>query len=94
MVELWTSVDPSTLEWREWAGEFVVYDDASGDTHLLDGNAAKLLRHLCAQSAGAPDLVAVLAEDLQIEATDDLRKHVDRTLLKFRALGLIAPVKS
>ena len=63
----------------------------TGDTHLLDGESAMLLRHLCRQAASAPELVQVLAADLEIEPNAALDSHVERALLKFKHLGLIEP---
>ncbi|MEM7223929.1 MAG: HPr-rel-A system PqqD family peptide chaperone [Pseudomonadota bacterium] len=94
MAELWKSVDPSKLEWRVWSDEHVVYDDGSGDTHLLDDEAAGVLRRLCQGPASADQLVAELAQELEIEPNQVLESHVEAILKKFRQLALIEPEAS
>ncbi|MGH8856080.1 MAG: HPr-rel-A system PqqD family peptide chaperone [Telluria sp.] len=58
---MWKLIDGQTLTCRGWDDEFVVFNDVSGDTHLLGADAMQLLRHL---QAGPCD-EAALARALQ-----------------------------
>lgn len=40
---MWRLNSCQRLEFRGWEDEFVVYNDLSGDTHLIDGLAMHLL---------------------------------------------------
>jgi PqqD family protein of HPr-rel-A system len=57
----WRAIPGQALRHREWDDEFVVYNNLSGDTHLLDGSAMLLLRAVAAEPGNA----AALAERLR-----------------------------
>lgn len=59
----WRIAPGQTLRWREWHSEYVLYNDLSGDTHLLDASAIELLHTLQDGPADAAALAAVLAGD-------------------------------
>lgn len=48
---------------RSWDGEHVLYHPGSGDTHLLDDDAMRVLEALRAGPASAAQLAARLAPD-------------------------------
>lgn len=50
---LWCLVSGQALRHHEWQGEYVLYNDISGDTHFLDESAMRLLRRLQAAPADA-----------------------------------------
>ena len=50
---------PGRLRVRRWDDEAVVYDDRSGNTHLLDDRSARILERLLAGSAGLAELAAL-----------------------------------
>ena len=93
MTDLWKSVDPSALKWRVWSDEHVVYDDGSGDTHLLDAEAAAVLRRLTEGPASASELAAELAAELEIEPNPAVIFHVEKILARFKLLSLIEPAE-
>lgn len=43
---MWKLIEGQTLTHRGWDDEYVVYNDLSGDTHLLGGDAMQVLLHL------------------------------------------------
>ena len=56
----WRAVPGQALHHHGWDDEFVVYNNLSGETHLLDGGAMQLLRAV----ADAPGDTAALAARL------------------------------
>ena len=48
----WRLVPGQLLRTRQWDDEFVVYNDLSGDTHLIDAAAMAILLALQAVPAG------------------------------------------
>lgn len=58
---IWRAIPGQALRHREWNDEFIVYNNLSGDTHLLDGSAMLLLRAVAAE----PDTAAALAQRLR-----------------------------
>jgi PqqD family protein of HPr-rel-A system len=67
----------------------VVFDEGSGDTHLLDPLAAEVLKALEEHPADVPALLTRLgfAQDTEIEG------HVRATLERFRDIGLVEAVR-
>ena len=90
---LW-KVQPTTpLRWREWDGEFVVYNAASGQTHYLNGLAAKVLQYFEAQPASFASLMSdIEIDDRAAGNTAPLLKQLGDLVTELDALGLIAPV--
>ena len=86
----WQIYSKRPLEFARWAHEelVVVYQPLSGDLHLLNDLAARLLRQLQRRPQSESELQASLYSD----------KHsggvLHRTLLQFQGLGLIEPETS
>lgn len=59
---MWRVVPGQLLAFREWEGEAVLYNDLSGNTHLLDGGAVEVLLALRAEPLDAATLAARLAD--------------------------------
>lgn len=53
---------------RHWDGEFVVYNNLSGDTHLLGADAMLVLRRLQQGEADTAALLAALHEGAEAPA--------------------------
>lgn len=87
----WRSI--SGLERREWDGEAVVYDDASGDTHKLAPFPTAILAILQAHPATAHELCDELAPLVDVEAAGSLLGHVSGALTELERLGLIDRVR-
>ncbi|CCQ72875.1 HPr-rel-A system PqqD family peptide chaperone [Magnetospira sp. QH-2] len=82
------------LSWKTWNDEVVVYDDASGHTHLLESNAAEVL--VCLEAAGGlcprDEFEGLVAEHLAV--SDDEREEFQEwlavILAQFRRMDLLA----
>ncbi len=82
----------SGISWREWDGEFVVYDDATGATHLLSSASGQILS-LLSDSRCPLDSAAILqrlgddpalGDDLTIVAIDAILNELERIQLAAR----------
>lgn len=74
---VWRITPGQALRRREWQGEYVLYNDISGDTHLLDAGAIDLL--LALQQAPTAESAPVDADDGAL-------------LAQLQALSLIEPL--
>lgn len=93
------STDFDSPAWRLRAGqrlhivdgedESVVYNDCSGETHLLSAIAVSLLRRLEQEPADFSSLSAFIAEAWEFESDEALRKTVQDVLDELDALWLI-----
>jgi PqqD family protein of HPr-rel-A system len=89
MAEIWQLAADSDLHWRCWDGEWVVYNDASGDTHLLDSLAVIALKALAEGPAEADALCRNLAQSMDLAADDRLAGTVGDMLRELGRLGLV-----
>jgi PqqD family protein of HPr-rel-A system len=77
---------------RAWGeGEVVVYHAASGDTHLLDVPAARLLSRLQGSPATVHELCSVVAADLPFSPEEAL-DYTEELLDELQHLALVEPV--
>lgn len=80
----WRLQPGQTLQHRQWDGECVLYNDLSGDTHLLGEAAVELLLALRREPATRDALAAVLEAEFDIDPadlgaeTDQLLQHLER----------------
>ncbi len=58
----WQSKSPETLHTRTWGGEVVVYDEVSGNTHLLEQGAARVLAIIAQAPADTAELARALPD--------------------------------
>ncbi len=86
----WRARSGLELHVRSWGDEFVVYDGLSGDTHVLDLVAAKVLLKLQHAPSNVMSLVELLAPLLQTEISDEsLEYQLDNILADLNAIALI-----
>ncbi|THC41665.1 HPr-rel-A system PqqD family peptide chaperone [Massilia sp. Mn16-1_5] len=64
---IWRLAPGQRLQYRCWDGECVLYNDLSGDIHLLDEFALALLEQLKA----GPQAAAQLAAAFELDAQDE-----------------------
>ncbi len=82
----WTRVEFIRKSWPD--GE-VVYNLASGNTHLISPLASKILNHLSQRPTDSIEISRLLAAENDIELADDLITSVETLLANLESLGLI-----
>lgn len=83
---MWQVIPGQDLRQWGWDDEYVVYNNLSGDTHLLSGDAMQVLLALRAAPADA----ATLAASLQEPGTEaDISAAVSEILSELDKLSLI-----
>ena len=82
------------LHWRSWEDEFVVYNSASGDTHLLDQVSRDMLKVLESESPTLSELAGRLAESQEIEADAEFSSYLERLLATLEKLGLVERIQT
>jgi PqqD family protein of HPr-rel-A system len=85
---MWRVIPGQLLAFREWDGEAVLYNDLSGNTHLLDGGAIDVLQALRTEPCVSAALAARLAGPLGAGA-DELLPEIDDMLAELARLDLI-----
>lgn len=96
--KMWRVPQDWRLEWRQWGGLHVVYNPASGDTHLLNAIPACVLRSLETKAASIEELKALvkaLASNLHGQPPDEaLSSDIEALVTELDELGLITPARS
>lgn len=89
--ETWCLRPGQTLQYRHWDDEYVLYNDLSGDTHLLGDAAIELLLVLQAGPASRQALAAVLEAQFDIDPLE-LDLETGELLRHLQHLYFIEPV--
>lgn len=87
----WRIAPGQALRHRQWLGEYVLYNDLSGDTHLLADSAIDLLLTLQAAPAGARALAAGMRAKFEADDGEVDDAAVAEVLAELQALSLIEP---
>ncbi len=85
----WSIVPGQALRLRRWDHEYVLYNDLSGDTHLLGAGSGALLEALRLAPADTAALARLLGEAAGLPADDDLLAEVGALLDQLQKLSLI-----
>lgn len=80
------------LAWKSWDNDVVVFNFASGDTHLLNPVAAHALKILEQKPLNTNELSQQLASSDNLPTDEQLTAHVKDLLSKLDEMGLIEPV--
>lgn len=88
--ETWQLRLGQTLQYREWDEEYVLYNDLSGDTHLLGEAAIEVLLALNHGPASRLALAAMLDTRFEFDDTD-ADTQAAALLEQLRHLNLVEP---
>ena len=86
---MWQVAKNASLHIHSWDDEFVVYNSASGNTHLLGMLAAQSVIQLQNEPANGSDLLDKISQLLQIQPDDELKDMIEKTLIDLSCLGII-----
>ena len=85
----WELAEGSRLHWVSWDDEHVVFDEGSGNTHLLDFLTAEVLKVLEQSRGAVPALVGRVAARLDLDPDADLERRIREAVERFREAGLV-----
>ena len=86
---MWRVMPGQALRQRAWGDQHVVYNDLSGDTHLLNADAMRLLLALRPAALDEASLVAELCRQLDLHDDPETAQDVALTLAELARLSLI-----
>jgi PqqD family protein of HPr-rel-A system len=76
------------VQWRDWDGEIVAYNDRTGDTHHFADLAAWLFRLLVAQSLDEAAIHEAAENQIELPEAIDRNAAIARTIALFDQLEL------
>jgi PqqD family protein of HPr-rel-A system len=79
------------LVWREWEGEYFVYDPAWGKTHVLNEASALILRLTAGQAVDEEELEGHLLAKAEPGARELVTAHLINHLAHLEDLFLLVP---
>ena len=85
----WKLKSEHSLQLRCWGDECVVYNDLSGDTHLVGSVGAQILHILQRSPSDSALLNKSIASFLNTEINDELILQLEQILMDFDKLALI-----
>ena len=89
--EIWRLPTGVSLLWRSWnEDEVIVFNRASGQTHLLDAFSAAVLRRIEASPSRISELGRYFAIAFELDE-DSLSERLDVVCRRFDQLGLAEP---
>jgi PqqD family protein of HPr-rel-A system len=77
------------LVWKSWDREVLVYNTASGNTHLLSPNAAEVLELLEKASLTPREVAQQLTISANVSVDEEITQRVEDLLLNLNELGLV-----
>ena len=80
------------LIWKSWAEEYLVFNKASGNTHLITPIAARALRLLENAPVTVGEIAKKMATEADVDVDDELVDQVATLVANLDDLGLIEPV--
>ena len=73
----------------QWDEEYVIYNELSGDTHLLDGVGGELICSLSEKVMSRTVLLKKLNELLESPSQSGMEDYLDDFIARFEQLGLL-----
>jgi PqqD family protein of HPr-rel-A system len=77
--------------WKTWGEESIVFNESSGNTHLLTPTAAKILSMVQSQPSSAQEISLKIASESGLAADEEILQRVNVVLETLDSLGLIEP---
>ena len=88
-LQSWNLVSNATLYWKTLQDECVVFNSASGQTHLLDPISALFVHQIQQRRQESDELFFETARLLECDLTPEIRTTFEERLWKLEASGLI-----
>ncbi|MDP2370731.1 HPr-rel-A system PqqD family peptide chaperone [Rhodoferax sp.] len=85
----WRLNPASDLHWRCWDNEWVLFDQGSGQTHLINPISAGTLMQFGAQSLSFQQLLDKVATDMSLTTGPELASAVSQAVEQLVGLGLL-----
>ena len=90
VTRVWQLPAGAELLWQTWDEEVIVFNTASGQTHLLDALSAAVLKEVENRPGDIDQLALRLAERFELD-TEALLRRLREVCTHFDELGLVEP---
>lgn len=74
---------------RFWEDECVVYNQLTGETHLIDGIGAVLFKAVSKKTSTRTELLRDVQNVFDLQSDFDIEGFLDSSILEYQKLGLV-----
>ena len=74
---------------RFWGDECVIYNQLTGETHLVDGMGAEVFKLISEKSSTRAQLLQNIQNVFELETDSDMEGLLDNLILEYQKLGLV-----
>ena len=74
---------------RFWDDECVIYNQLTGETHLVDGMGAEIFKLISEKPATRTQLLKNIQSVFELETDSDMEGLLDNLILEYQKLGLV-----
>ena len=74
---------------RFWDDECVIYNQLTGETHLVDGMGAEIFKLISKKTATRTQLLQNIHRVFELEIDFDVEGFLDSLILQYQKLGLL-----
>ena len=78
---------------HQWGDESVIYLPVSGETHLIEADAAEILLTIAAAPIGFEQLKALLTAQHQETSASEINEYLINALQEFQNIDLVSTVR-
>ena len=82
-------INCAKIRFIQWDDDYVIYDQLSGDTHLLDGVSGELICALSEQAMSRAEILEKLTELFEDASEIEMENYLVDFIAKFQKLGLL-----
>jgi len=86
---LFSAPDNAHFLFKNWGEEYVVYNNLSGETHLLQQESGELLSFIHKRPMHYQDLLSKLSSSFEVITPEDAENYLGHSLKLFHELSLI-----
>jgi len=84
----------AVIHYRFWDDECVIYNQLTGETHLVNGMGAELFRLISQKPVTRTQLLQSILSIFELEIDSDVEGLVDNLILEYQKLGLLAVIEN
>jgi len=91
---LWGLPSDTVIHVRFWDDECVIYNQMTGDTHLIDEIGAVIFKSLVEKTATRTQLLHHLNDEFDLGVEFDKEETFDNLMLNYQKLGLLEVIEN
>jgi hypothetical protein len=92
-MSIWSLAHPCRLHWKRFGSDWVIYEEASNQTLVLDAAEIDILICLSAGALHSGALEMQVLDDLALQDNSETRLLVNVFISRLKSVGLISQIR-